>query len=78
MAALELPYEHYISLNGGEHCGICQRPPSGSRRLHRDHDHTGEGRARGLLCFRCNTALRGYMDAAWLEAAARYVRRTAA
>jgi hypothetical protein len=33
--------------------------------LHRDHDHTNGGRARGLLCFRCNAAVRNYMTLPW-------------
>jgi hypothetical protein len=73
--ALKMSYEEYVILNGGERCGICGAPPKeGGRRLHRDHDHR-TGQARGLLCFRCNAALRPYMDASWLERAYVYVRR---
>jgi hypothetical protein len=72
------PYEEFIALNGGEHCGICRRPrKEGGRRLHRDHDHRS-GRPRGLLCFRDNAALRYYMDSDWLRAAADYLERAAA
>jgi hypothetical protein len=44
--------------------------------LHRDHDHA-TGMARGILCFRCNTALPARVDAAWLRAAADYLDRAA-
>lgn len=47
LVALEMPYEHYIELNGGERCGVCLRPRSEAdrRRLDRDHDHrTGRPR----------------------------------
>lgn len=74
MAALDLTYEHYIEINGGEFCGICRAEPNG-RRLHRDHDHR-TGQPRGLLCFRCNSALRPYMTADWLRCSLAYVERT--
>lgn len=76
MVALNATYEDYIALNGGEHCGICgaKRKPGG-KRLHRDHDHR-TGKARGLLCFPCNSALRPYMDWKWVCAAADYLART--
>jgi hypothetical protein len=57
----------------GEQCGICGAGPK-TRRLHRDHDHS-TGRVRGLLCFRCNAVLRGYMTADWLRSAAEYLDR---
>jgi hypothetical protein len=77
MAALDLPYDAYVAVNGGlEECGICTAK-AGSRRLHRDHEHVGQGRPRGLLCFRCNAALRPYMTLEWVEAAAAYLRRAA-
>jgi hypothetical protein len=75
LQALELSYEHFKALNGGERCAICERGP-GSRRLDRDHDHT-TGRPRGLLCARCNRALPNWMTSAWLRAAAAYLERTA-
>lgn len=74
MTALELDYDAFIALTGGEHCGICGSP-RGTRRLHRDHDHH-TGQPRGLLCFRCNTALPNRIDAAWLRSAAAYLERT--
>jgi hypothetical protein len=76
LKALDLPYETYVELNGGETCGICGAVAK-TRKLHRDHEHKGSGKPRGLLCFPCNAALRPYMDLAWIEAAARYLRRAA-
>lgn len=74
MAAMEaMTYEQAVALYG-EHCGICGRPP-GTRRLHRDHEHKGDGQIRGILCFRCNAALRSYMTIDWLEKALAYLRR---
>jgi hypothetical protein len=75
MSALALSYEYYVALNGGERCGICGTEPKPGRRLHRDHEHVGVGRPRGLLCFRCTAALRPYMDLAWLRAAVAYLER---
>lgn len=76
MAALDQPYEVYVALNGGvERCGICGAE-QGVKRLHRDHDHR-TGRPRGLLCFRCNAALRPYMTLEWLQGALDYVERAA-
>lgn len=72
--ALELPYAEYLRLSGGiERCGICGAEP-GQRKLHRDHDHR-TGVPRGLLCFRCNAALRPYMTLEWLRDAVEYVER---
>lgn len=78
MAALDLTYEQYVEINGGEACGICgaERKPDG-KRLHRDHDHR-RSIARGILCFRCNAALRPYMTLTWLRAAVTYLERTEA
>lgn len=78
MRTLDLPYETFLGANGGrDECGICGAAGK-TRRLHRDHEHSGGGRPRGLLCFRCNAALRPYMTAAWLDAAAGYLRRAEA
>lgn len=70
----EVPYEDCVE-RFGEVCGICGAPPR-ARRLHRDHDHRA-GDIRGLLCFRCNAALRNYMTADWLRKALAYLERTA-
>jgi hypothetical protein len=69
----EMPYEAWVEAYG-EVCGICGKAPKAGRRLHRDHDHRS-GRARGLLCFRCNTALRSYMTLEWMRAAVAYLER---
>lgn len=74
MAALDLAYEGFVELNGGELCGICGRGPSARRRLDRDHDHK-TGKARGLLCHNCNRALKARLDVTWLRAAAAYIER---
>lgn len=78
MAALdEFDYVAWVAEHG-EVCGICGSPPKGKRRLDRDHEHKGSGRARGLLCaFPCNTGLKGWMTAEWLRAAADYLDRAA-
>lgn len=76
LVALDQDYLEFVVLNGGEFCGICGREPNGVRRLHRDHDHV-TGKARGLLCFRCNSALRAYMTLDWLRKAVAYLDRTA-
>jgi hypothetical protein len=82
-AALELPYEAFIILNGGEICGICGAEPSG-RKLDRDHAWVGpiKGRPRGLLCHSCNRTLSRRMEisaagdlAGWLRRAADYIER---
>lgn len=77
MAALDIPYEEYIRINGGEHCALCGKLPSAGRRLDRDHDHR-TGQPRGLLCggrMGCNRRLGRVDNIAWLEAAVAYLRR---
>lgn len=78
MTALELSYEQYVELNGGDHCGICGVPRPSTRRLDRDHCHEGEGRPRGLLCHRCNRALARWVSVEWLRAAIVYLERDTA
>lgn len=70
-----MSYDDYVALNGGEHCAICGRLPTANRRLDRDHDHSGGGRPRGLLCTRCNRALPNWMTSDWLRTAAEYLDR---
>lgn len=73
MAALDLSYEDYVRLNGGEFCGICGQPRSSTRKLDRDHDHK-TGKPRGLLCRKCNRQLRTWLTVEWMLAAIRYMR----
>lgn len=76
MAALNEDYEHYIAINGGEHCGICGRGPSPGRKLDRDHDHsTPLGTPRGLLCSLHNRWLPRWMTLELAEAMTAYLRR---
>lgn len=78
LVALEAPYDYYIEITGGERCAICLCDRDrDKKRLHRDHDHR-TGRPRGLLCFRCNSALPSWVTPEWLRAAADYLERTAA
>lgn len=78
MKALDVSYEDYIILNGGEHCAICGKTraqmPNPARRLDRDHDHR-TGRPRGLLCRDCNRKLAHRYTEAWMWAAIAYLRR---
>ena len=75
MAALNESYEHYLEINGGEHCGMCGRPPTPGRRLDRDHDHVGLGFPRGLLCVDCNRHLGHWYTLERVEAMLAYLRR---
>jgi hypothetical protein len=76
MAALGLSYEDYVAINGGsEACGICGKPRSPTRRHARDHEHKGDGKPRGILCWKCNNALPDWMDARWLRLATYYLER---
>jgi hypothetical protein len=73
--ALELSMEEYVELNGGPHCGICGKMPKEGERFHRDHEHKGDGLARGVLCFRCNSALPTRVTLGWLRKAVDYLER---
>lgn len=72
MIALDLTYEQYVDLNGGDQCAICGRGRSKNRKLDRDHDHHTR-KPRGLLCSRCNRALPSWMTPTWLRAAYAYL-----
>lgn len=74
MKALDISYEDYIVINGGEFCGICGKKPDG-RRLDRDHDHV-TGLPRGLLCRKDNRMLKRTITIEWIEAASKYLKRT--
>ena len=74
MKALEMTYEECVA-KWGERCGVCGAKPKPGKRLHRDHEHKGDGAVRGLACFRCNSGLRNYMTLEWLENAVAYLKR---
>jgi hypothetical protein len=76
-AALDEPYETFVLVNGGEHCGICGKVPSeGQNRLSRDHDHA-TGKPRGLLCWGHNLGLKRFHDNPdELRAAVTYLERS--
>jgi hypothetical protein len=78
MAALDIPYAGYVEMFG-EQCGICGSPPPPGKKLRRDHSHRGDGRPRGLLCWRHNLGLQmfGDDDPGLLRAAAAYLERSA-
>jgi hypothetical protein len=67
-------YEECVELFG-EECGICGALPKDGRRHHRDHEHVAFGAIRGILCFRCNSALRSYLTLEWLRQAVAYLER---
>lgn len=73
-AALDATTYEQCVATFGDICGICGAAES-ARRLHRDHEHKGAGAIRGLLCFRCNSALRTYLTLDWLRAAVAYLER---
>lgn len=78
MTALKVhDYEFFVELNGGEHCGICGRGPSPTRRLDRDHAHTirGLGEPRGLLCPTHNRWLPSWMTLELARAMVAYLER---
>jgi len=58
----------------GDRCNICGRPAGPKRNLDRDHCHVS-GKARGLLCHKCNRALPDWMTEEWLRKAADYLAR---
>jgi hypothetical protein len=59
----------------GEVCFICGRErKEGGKSLSVDHDHV-TGKARGILCLRCNRGLAWFSDNPdWLARAADYLR----
>src|SRR4030095_3098139 len=54
-------YDKLLESQGGG-CAICGRLP-GKRMLAVDHDHD-TGKARGLLCYACNSGLGNLQDSA--------------
>ena len=64
----DTPYEEYarlsVLIHGGEldHCAVCKKAPTKTRRFDRDHDHR-LGIARGIACSFCNRErLRGIAE----------------
>lgn len=63
-------YEVILASQGGK-CWICGKPPK-KRRLHIDHEHMKRdkkrkpeevrAKIRGLLCWKCNTAIAKFKD----------------
>jgi hypothetical protein len=76
LRALDIPYEEYVLLNGGERCGVetCARTSTARRRLDRDHDHR-TGAPRGLLCPVHNRMLTTRVTPDELRALAAYLER---
>ena len=65
-------YDQMLSEQDGV-CALCHKPDPTGRRLSVDHDHD-TGRVRGLLCIRCNNALRTLGDSeSTLRTVLRYV-----
>lgn len=69
-----LSAEQFMNLVNSQNnlCKICGRGPSGKRPLAIDHHH-GTGKVRGLLCYRCNTAISILDDKDHLEKALAYL-----
>jgi len=83
MRALDLPYEEYVRINGGDFCWIGRflgekcKGHRATGRFHRDHDH-GTGAPRGLLCFNHNKRLLGGRTLEQARALVAYLERSAA
>lgn len=71
MSALDQPYEWWVE-QFGELCGVCGAAPKPGKRLCRDHEHVGDGFARGLACFQCNRML-GNKKLSWMKKAVAYL-----
>lgn len=77
-SAYKLSLEDYDRMlsEQSESCKICKAPfdlDDQGRRPHVDHCHS-TGKVRGILCFKCNTALGKFNDSPdLLRAAARYL-----
>lgn len=73
---LEAPaYDALMEQQRGR-CPLCDVPAKEAPRgmLHVDHDHS-TGRVRGLICFRCNTALERVELRDWLPRTIAYLSR---
>ncbi len=73
LAVLDLPYSWWVE-QFGERCGICGAEPKPGERLYKEHEHVGDGFARGLACFQCNRKL-GNKKLAWMRQALAYLER---
>lgn len=78
-ALLDSAREFYVNWLAAQHgkCALCKRPEPDNKKLDLDHDHAAM-HIRGLLCWRCNKFLHGWMTPEWLRAAADYVEEGAA
>ena len=76
LSVLDLPYEWWVE-QFGEQCGICGAKPKPGERLYKEHEHVGDGIARGLACFQCNRKL-GNKKLAWMRMATAYLERAEA
>lgn len=85
-ALTEFSQDFYDALNvevhgvDPEQCAICEKHVKGER-PQRDHAHFDGGFPRGRLCWWCNRRLgeieRGQDGLVWMQAAMRYVERSA-
>jgi len=64
-------YERMLDEQAGV-CAICSESCATGQRLAVDHDHT-TGKARGLLCRRCNTKLESLENLEWRRKAEQYL-----
>jgi hypothetical protein len=53
------------------HCALCPSMPK-TRELHVDHDHKTM-QVRGLLCYRCNKVVTGWVTREWALRLAEYL-----
>ncbi len=65
-------YNELLEEQGGK-CAICEGDCSTGRNLAVDHDHK-TGKARGLLCAECNTALARVEIPGWAKKAVAYIK----
>ena len=77
MAGLDQPYSVFVKANGGyDGCWVCYQ--LGEKRdgpLCRDHEHRGDGKARGLLCRWHNRCLGPRYTPELTMALAKYLNR---
>jgi hypothetical protein len=70
------PFYAQLLLASGGKCPLCDAEPTRNK-LNIDHDHKLM-HVRGVLCWRCNKFLHGWMTPEWLRRAATYVEEGAA